>query len=238
MGLVHGTQDVLITSPLRMVRAEALLSRVGLDVGERGPGKWDRLQSEPGLLDLVGARWLLSEHLVQDDRYPIRQAGDVYLYENTDALPGAFLVGCSEPSADPWRDMAGLDPRKRVVTEGPLAVPRCADGSDAGTARLERLSANALRIQVHAERQAMLVQTDTFYPGWSATLDGAPVPLHRVNLMFRGVIVSEGLHEIELTYSPPRLRASLWAALGSGVLLCLLSLLGWPRGRRTAPGRS
>jgi len=231
MGLVHGTQDVLITSPLRMVRTEALLSKVGLDVGDRGRAKWDRLREEPGLLDLLGVRWLLSEHLIEDPRYPQRQFGEVQLYENPSALPGAFVVGCSLPSTDPWADMEKLEPRKQVVTEGALAVPRCADGRESGTARLERLSPELLRIQVNAERQVMLVQTDSFYPGWTAELDGVPVPLHRVNLIFRGVIVSKGLHEIVLRYTPTPLRRSLWVGLGAAILLSLLSLLGLFRGR-------
>jgi hypothetical protein len=239
MGLVHGTQDVIITSPLRMLRAEALLQKVGLDVGDRGVVKWARLRAEGALIDLLGVRWLLSEHLIEDPQYPIRQSGRVTLYENTDALPGAFLVGCSLPSNDTWSALDKLDPRKQVVTEGPVAVPVCTDGSGAGSVTMSRPSEDEIHIELSASKQAMLVQTDTHYPGWTAEIDGVAVPLHRVNHLFRGVIVSEGEHSVVLRYAPVRIRWALWAGLGAALLLSLLVLLDWRSdGRQTGSGRS
>ncbi len=234
MGLVHGIRDVQITSPLRMVRTEALLSRVGLDVGDRGGVKWDRLRAEGDLLDLIGVRWLLSEHRIEDPGYPLRQSGEVHLYENPNALPGAIVVGCSRPSKDTWRDLDGLDPGGQVLTEGPLAVPVCPDGRGVGSATLTRVSDVELVIVVDAARQAMLVQTDTHYPGWVATVDGDEVPLHRVDLMFRGVIISPGLHEVVLRYRPSRITSALWAGLGSVSLLTLLAGLRLRRRRKDA----
>lgn len=239
MGLVHGTQDVIITSPLRMLRAEALLEKVGLDVGDRGAVKWARLRAEGALVDLLGVRWLLSEHLIEDPEYPARQSGRVTLYENTDALPGAFLVGCSLPSKDSWSALDQLDPRQQVVTEGPVAVPVCADGSGAGTVTMGRPSDDVILIELSASKQAMLVQTDTHYPGWTAEVDGVSVPLHRVNHLFRGVIVSEGEHSVVLRYAPARIRLALWAGLGAALLLSLLVLLAWRSdGRQRESGRS
>jgi hypothetical protein len=248
MGLVFGTQDVIITSPLRMVRTEALLSKVGLDVGARGPAKWDKLLAEPALLDLLGVRWLLSEHAISDPRYPavqVRQpddrgrGGGVLLYENLDPTPPAFLVGCAQQVSDVWAALDGLQPRQQVLTEVAVDVPSCTDGAGVGTAALTRLSESEIHIQATARSPAMLVQTDTHYPGWVAEIDGEVVPIHRVNLMFRGIVLTEGEHTVVLRYEPPRIRLALWLALAAAGLLSLLALLGaWRARPQRAPGRS
>jgi hypothetical protein len=90
-----------------------------------------------------------------------------------------------------------------------------------------------LTLDVGAAAPALLVLTDTFYPGWQATVDGEPVAIVRADHAFRGVPVNTGRHRVVFLYAPASLRrgaaVSLVAALG--VILCL----AWPGARR---GRS
>jgi uncharacterized membrane protein YfhO len=48
----------------------------------------------------------------------------------------------------------------------------------------------------------VLILTDTFGPGWEATVDGARTPVAPVDLAFRGVVVDAGPHTVVLTYVP------------------------------------
>ncbi len=45
-----------------------------------------------------------------------------------------------------------------------------------------------------------LIVSDTWLPGWSATLDGQPVPLIRADYAFRAVALEAGRHEVVLSY--------------------------------------
>jgi uncharacterized membrane protein YfhO len=52
-------------------------------------------------------------------------------------------------------------------------------------------------------------------------VNGAEVPLLRVNFAFRGVQVGPGVNTIEITYSSPWLRTGLLVSLASLVTLIL-----------------
>ena len=64
---------------------------------------------------------------------------------------------------------------------------------------------------------AILVLTDVHFPGWEATLDGAPVGLLRANTSFRGVVVTAGEHEIEMRYRPATFRWGVGLALAAAI---------------------
>lgn len=51
----------------------------------------------------------------------------------------------------------------------------------------------------------LLVVSDTWYPGWRATVDGNEVPVHRTNYMFRGVFVPAGEHTVRFDFWPVNL---------------------------------
>jgi hypothetical protein len=88
-------------------------------------------------------------------------------------------------------------------------------------------------LRATAARSALLVLNDAFAPGWSATLDGAPVPILRTNAVVRGVWIGAGTHELRFRFRTPGLRLGWAIALGGA-----LALGGWAlAGRRTArPG--
>lgn len=69
----------------------------------------------------------------------------------------------------------------------------------------------------------MLVFTDTYYPGWSVLLDGAPSHLFRVDDVFKGVAVPPGKHRISFTFRPRSVQIGL--AVSSFALLCISGYL-------------
>src|SRR5207245_9800362 len=48
----------------------------------------------------------------------------------------------------------------------------------------------------------ILVLSDQWYPGWTATVDGRPAPILRVDLALRGVELGPGGHTVEFRYQP------------------------------------
>jgi uncharacterized membrane protein YfhO len=94
-----------------------------------------------------------------------------------------------------------------VAPEGPVA------------AEAIRVDSAALAATVVAPRDGLAVILDPFYPGWTATLDGKPVPILRADYAFQAVAVPAGRHELRLAYRNRWVTAGAAVSLGTLVLL-------------------
>ncbi len=80
--------------------------------------------------------------------------------------------------------------------------------------------------QVSCSRSGTLVRRETWFPGWSAQLDGHPTTIRRVDGLFQAVTVPAGTHRIVFSFAPPDIGWGLLALLGGCVLMCAPSLAG------------
>ncbi len=152
-------------------------------------------------------------------------SGDVKIYERTNAAGRAWLVHGVQPAADDAATLALLndpafDPRvTAIVTDASLSARAPAAAESDETVRIVRYAPERVVITAHAAASGLLVLADTAYPGWQATVDGRPTPIIRTNLMFRGVALEPGAHEIVFSYRPAAWR------VGAGISLAALGLL-------------
>ena len=76
----------------------------------------------------------------------------------------------------------------------------------------------------------LLVASETDYPGWEAWVDGAPAPIHRVDIALRGVVLPEGAHRVRMEFRPTILWVSLGITAATAALLAWMGLRRGPRG--------
>ncbi|OYT75724.1 MAG: hypothetical protein CFK49_01620 [Armatimonadetes bacterium JP3_11] len=81
----------------------------------------------------------------------------------------------------------------------------------------------ALRVVNPARQTAWLLMTDTWYPGWSATVNGKSVPLLQANGAFRAVPIPPGESQVEMRFLPRSFQIGALLSLMSLALLLLLS---------------
>jgi len=61
--------------------------------------------------------------------------------------------------------------------------------------------------RVAANSPATLTIAQTWFPAWSAEINGSPVPIQKVNHAFQAVVVPAGESFVRLRYRPPVLGA-------------------------------
>ncbi len=176
--------------------------------------------------------------LSDQGHFRLAHSGDVKIYENLDLLPRAFLVHRAVQAADdgqalnlmrePEFDPASvcvLSVDRAAAASGPGASSGEALGSPSGAelVRVRRYAPEHVEIALQAEAPGYLVLTDAWYPGWVATVDGAPVPVQRADLYFRAVAVEAGDHHVEFDFRPLSLRVGAGLSL-AGLLVLAASV--------------
>ena len=61
---------------------------------------------------------------------------------------------------------------------------------------------NQLTYNVNSGKGGVLVFSEIYYPGWTATVDGESVELGRVNYILRAIHIQPGQHQVELAFFP------------------------------------
>jgi hypothetical protein len=160
------------------------------------------------------------------------------LFENLSAMPRFFLVNKVQRVTSDLevRELVGrqlVSFRDTAVTSQPVTGLSAAGGGDAGVVQVIDYQADSLRLSVRTPQAAFLVLAESFYPGWRAWVDGAPVEIVRTDIAFRGLVVPAGAHEVAMRFQPAILPLSLAISLAAALLLCALA--AWPLIRRPSP---
>ena len=215
MNLLWGASDVLIPGPLLMLRNDSLLALAGLDVGDTGPQKVDRYTAHRAIANRMGLRWIASTHVIPG-LAAFRRA-DYFVGVDTQALPRARVVPCVRGVETVDQAFAAIQeeaPTRTVVLEG--GASGCEEGGGADTRIREYRNTH---VWIEATGPGTLVLADSWYPGWTATVDGVPAPVEKADVVYRGVRLSPGPHTVMFDYDPglpaKLLPLSLVLALGA-----------------------
>ena len=167
----------------------------------------------------------------------VGQSDGAKVYENIAAYPRSWIVHRvhrvddedaafrylrrrlrSGPGAGPTTE---FDPRAEAVVESTtsLRAPDPACSGDSDRVRVAKYTSNSVTLRVDAQCAGLLVLPDTYFPGWSATVNGAERRVLATDGAFRGVLVPRGASTVEFHYEPSQFSI--------GVVLSVLALAGF-----------
>jgi hypothetical protein len=199
------------------------------------------------IFSLLNVKYIISPKALPELRFELLQDGPLKIYRNADVRPRAYLAApltiCPDDAAVRKRIREGAHgPRAVFVTQAEMdrlppdlrfavaaALPEQADTA----ARITHYTANRVEITVDSVSHALLVLSDTWFPGWRALVNGAEQPLLRVNHTLRGVALEPGERRVEFVYRPQSFTAGL--ILSMATLLAVLATALWHLRRRTHP---
>ncbi|MFH0749592.1 MAG: YfhO family protein [Candidatus Gottesmanbacteria bacterium] len=84
---------------------------------------------------------------------------------------------------------------------------------------------NKVIIETQTDKPSLLVLTDTYYPGWTATIDGNPAQIYRADYTYRAIAVPEGTHTVIMQFKPLSAITGFIISISSILILLVFILL-------------
>lgn len=101
--------------------------------------------------------------------------------------------------------------------------------------RLDKYAPNHLEYTVSSGKGGVVVFSEIYYPGWTATIDGKEVEIGRVNYILRALNVSAGNHKVVFDFHPTSITITETIAyIAMAVLLLMILFVGYKEWKRRA----
>ncbi|HLK47302.1 MAG TPA: YfhO family protein [Bryobacteraceae bacterium] len=182
-----------------------------------------RIEKDEALtLDLYGTKYWIGRTPRDPGEVEVRQfQSGLKAYERPQAFPRVWTVHETVSIPDE-NGIPGLyhgprfDARRQAffIGDAPKLSP-CA-GEDRAT--LDHHDFSRVAIQAQMQCAGMVILSDNWFPGWTATVDGQAAKIWEADAAIRGVKVPAGTHRIEMRYRPWSVRL--------GALMLMMSLAG------------
>lgn len=135
------------------------------------------------------------------------QGGDTAPIENPYACGNAWFVNkvsFVDNANEELATVGKIDVRHEAVAEKKFQQTLGASTTNDSTATvtLKSYEPDRLVYDVKSTNGGVLVFSEIYYPGWTATIDGNDVPVGRVNYVLRALNMKPGNHKVELTFKP------------------------------------
>lgn len=166
------------------------------------------------ILNVLGTRYIIdrSENASDERTFPPHRYRLVYedngwkIFENLASVPRVMLVNNfkSYTNASEFENAFfddAFNPRQTVLLQRSPNIPIDSE-SELGTATIISYTPNVVTIKISAPAHQLLVLSDTYFPGWVATVDGIQAPVLKANWAFRAVEVPKGTNTVIFEYKP------------------------------------
>jgi hypothetical protein len=172
----------------------------------------------------------------RDDDSPDERA--IVVFENRRARPRAWLASEVVPLAERAMAMAvhhSLLPDGRTFDAARMALvdagdePAATFSADGAIVRTQSVAAGRIRVMVSSNGGGFLVLSESYYPGWRASIGGRQLPVRRTNLSLQGVTVPPGRHVVTFEFDSLTLRAGAAASAVTLLALTVLAASAWRR---------
>ncbi len=200
---------------------------------------WKKFLQEPRMAGLTSLRYLMLRNVSEDEMRELHEYIDAYgggwklkyesgdaepnfcVYENEFALPRAYVVDRYASAHNEEESLQAIKQNISVLSDsvvlenGEPSFHTASTPGKAGRAQVSRYEINEVELDVEADEPSLVVLTDSYYPGWTAFVDGAEKPVWRANSLFKAVEVAPGNHTVVFKFQPASVRWGIAVSLGS-----------------------
>ena len=172
----------------------------------------------------------------------VYQFEDIYIHENYDVYPRAFLVNNFKiVEKDTAQEYLVKNPdfnlRQNVILEEELSNElinqlELSKDNKINNVNIVSYKTNNVLIETSNYDASILVLTDIYYPGWKAFIDGTETKIYRADGLVRAIFVPEGDHTIEFVYLPESYTIGITISLITALILVAIYFISRNKYRR------
>lgn len=135
------------------------------------------------------------------------QNGNKFLrvYRNEQAFPRVHFASTVKAVADPVDQMNLLLSLDEKIVVADIQSDQVFTASEEAV-KVIKDERTQVDITTNQKTEGFLVVRDILLKGWVATVDGSPTKIHRVDGIFRGIVVPAGEHTVSFQYKPAWVR--------------------------------
>jgi len=177
-----------------------------------------------------------------DEHNIVYQFEDIYIHENYDVYPRAFLVNNFKTvEKDTAQEYLLKNPdfnlRQNVILEEKLSNEsinklKLSKDNKINNANIISYEANNVLIKTSNSDASILILTDVYYPGWKAFIDGTETKIYRADGLVKAIFVPEGEHTIEFVYLPESYNTGITISLITAFILVAIYFVSRNKYRR------
>ena len=158
------------------------------------------------------------------------QGGATMPLQNIYAQGNGWFVDKINYVADANAEYAGvgkIDVRHEAVADKKFEsiLGKAQSNDSTAKVKLVKYEPNNLQYTIESKKGGVVVFAEIYYPGWTATIDGQPAELGRVNYILRALNVKAGKHTVVLDFHPTSISTTETIAYIAIVIL-LLAIIG------------
>ncbi len=189
-----------------------------------------RLETVPSgrILDLLGVRYVITnEGVVPGDGVNVAvDFGDLQIVERSGVTARDLIVFGASVSDDETALARMRQPTWDSSREVVLSDGQSIAASRESVAVLpQQRTPTYWRARVSLPQDGYLLQREAWYPGWHARIDGKDVPVVRADVLYRGVPVPAGEHDVEVSFDSASVQRGALLSLAGLIVVALVLAL-------------
>ncbi len=198
------------------------------------------------LLNIINAKYILAlQEVTTPSCSLILNSNGLRIYKNTTVFPRFYFaseyIGAQDQIASltAMLDQSIIPQNTIIVNNRDLPLLPKQNSIDSTLQNAIVITKYEIRkghiaLHVTSNKEQVLVITENYNPGWTATVNGKKAQVYRVNVACKGIAIPQGISTVILTYNSPsavKWRKVTTVALGVYVLV-LLGAVGWQMRRK------
>lgn len=204
------------------------------------PLESEKIFNNSKVLGLLNVKYILTEETIDSENFnlkfnlsssvydiylPTPDTKEVYIYENKDFLPRAFVVHNAKAITEEkvFDEIAdeNFNPQNSVILDDGIDITLNNPG-EFQEAKIIYYSPDEIVVEINLQSSGFLVLSENYYPGWKAIDNDRETEIYRTNYILRSVYLDAGQHTVKFIYDPRSFRTG---ALITTITVLSLSVL-------------